>query len=77
MILDKPLVLIRHGQTNWNMEGRWQGQSGPPLNERGREQALRAAKFHRRFGLAVLYSSDLRRCHRTVPLGGIGIGSFA
>jgi len=68
------LVLIRHGQTNWNIEGRWQGQAGPPLNERGREQALRAAEFHRRFGLAALYSSDLRRAMETAQIIAREIG---
>jgi broad specificity phosphatase PhoE len=38
------LVLIRHGETDWNVEGRYQGQADPPLNARGRDQAQRLAR---------------------------------
>lgn len=68
------LVLIRHGQTVWNVEGRWQGQADPPLDERGREQAYRVAKFHHRFGFAALYSSDLRRAMETAQIIGQEMG---
>ncbi len=62
------LVLIRHGQTDWNLEGRWQGQADPPLNDRGRRQARHAAQALRQFGFAVLYSSDLRRAMETAQV---------
>jgi phosphoserine phosphatase len=68
------LVLIRHGQTGWNVEGRWQGQADPSLNEHGREQAHHAAEFHRRFGFAALYSSDLRRAMETAQIIGAEMG---
>jgi broad specificity phosphatase PhoE len=68
------LVLIRHGQTDWNVEGRWQGQADPPLNERGREQAQRVAEYHSQFGFAALYSSDLRRAMETAQIIGAKIG---
>ena len=64
------VVLIRHGQTDWNVEGRWQGQADPPLNDRGREQAHHAAQYQRRFGIAALYSSDLRRAMETAQIIG-------
>jgi broad specificity phosphatase PhoE len=68
------LVLIRHGQTDWNVEGRWQGQADPPLNDRGREQARRAAEYQRRYGFAALYSSDLRRAMETAQVIGAEMG---
>jgi broad specificity phosphatase PhoE len=35
------LLLIRHGETDWNNEGRWHGQLDVPLNARGEQQAER------------------------------------
>ena len=34
------VLLIRHGQSEWNADGRWQGQADPPLTDLGRHQAL-------------------------------------
>jgi len=68
------LVLIRHGQTDWNVEGRWQGQADPPLNDRGREQARRVAEYQSQFGFAALYSSDLRRAMETAQIIGAEMG---
>jgi broad specificity phosphatase PhoE len=68
------LVLIRHGQTDWNVEGRWQGQADPPLNERGCEQAQHVAEYQRKFGFAALYSSDLRRAMETAQIIGAEMG---
>src|SRR5512136_235874 len=64
------LVLIRHGQTDWNVEGRWQGQADPPLNDRGREQARFVAEYQSQFGFAALHSSDLRRAMETAQVIG-------
>lgn len=38
------LLVIRHGQSSWNADGRWQGQEDPPLTDLGRDQARRAAR---------------------------------
>ena len=62
------LVLIRHGETDWNVEGRYQGQANPPLNARGRAQARRLAEELRGVGLDVLYSSPLRRALQTAQV---------
>jgi probable phosphoglycerate mutase len=37
------LLMVRHGQSTWNAERRWQGQADPPLSDLGRDQAKRAA----------------------------------
>jgi broad specificity phosphatase PhoE len=62
------LCLIRHGQTDWNLEGRYQGQSDVPLNENGRSQALDLAQLLRDQVFAAIYSSDLLRARETADI---------
>jgi len=59
------LFLVRHGETDWNVEGRWQGQADVPLNERGREQAAQIAAALSGHGLSAIYTSDLQRALET------------
>ncbi len=59
------LYLIRHGETDWNIEGRWQGQADVPLNARGLQQAAQAAQSLAAAGLSAIYSSDLLRARQT------------
>jgi probable phosphoglycerate mutase len=63
------VLLWRHGRTEWNAEGRFQGQQDPPLDEIGREQAVRAAPHLLAAGLdaedTVVVSSDLSRAAET------------
>ena len=59
------LILIRHGETDWNIEGRYTGQSDVPLNACGLEQADSLAKQLQGKKIDAIYSSDLRRAHQT------------
>jgi probable phosphoglycerate mutase len=60
------LLLVRHGETDWNRDGRWQGHSDTHLNEIGRAQAERvAAELD---GVDVIYSSDLARARETAEI---------
>lgn len=61
----KRILLIRHGQTDWNLEQRWQGHLDVPLNEAGREQASRLADYLREREITAVYSSDLVRAITT------------
>jgi probable phosphoglycerate mutase len=53
--------LIRHAESTWNAEARWQGQLDPPLSSAGRAQAERLARELADSGLELLVASDLRR----------------
>jgi broad specificity phosphatase PhoE len=59
------LVLWRHGQTPWNIQGRFQGQTDIPLDEVGVEQAERAARLLAALRPDVIVSSDLSRAMAT------------
>jgi glucosyl-3-phosphoglycerate phosphatase len=59
------LVLWRHGQTQWNVDGRFQGQSDIPLDPVGEQQAERAARLLAALEPAAIYSSDLIRATAT------------
>ena len=59
------LLLWRHGQTQWNVEGRFQGQSDIPLDEVGQEQAARAARLLAALRPDAIISSDLGRALAT------------
>jgi probable phosphoglycerate mutase len=66
------LFLWRHGRTEWNAEGRFQGQLDPPLDEVGRDQAVRTAPHLLACGLTaqdtVVVSSDLIRAAATATV---------
>lgn len=68
------LILVRHGETPWNVTLQYQGQGNVPLNERGREQARRAAARLARYGVGALYSSDVVRAWETAELIGTTLG---
>jgi probable phosphoglycerate mutase len=59
------ILLARHGETVYNVEGRWQGQSDSPLTERGLEQSRELARALAMEPLAAVYSSDLGRASST------------
>jgi broad specificity phosphatase PhoE len=66
------ILLIRHGQSEWNDLGRWQGQADPPLTDLGRAQARSAA---RRLGTVdAIWSSDLQRAAETAAIIGAELG---
>jgi len=65
------VLLIRHGQTDWNIEGRWQGTLPIGLNDIGREQAKALAHYLAERKLGSIYTSDLPRALDTA----IAVGS--
>ena len=68
------MLLVRHGQSEWNALGRWQGQADPSLSDLGRQQSLSAAG--RLGSVDVIVSSDLQRAAETASIisAQIGVG---
>ena len=64
------LILARHGETDWNRDGIWQGHGDPPLNDLGRRQAAELAERLADVEIDALYSSDLRRAYETAEIVG-------
>jgi broad specificity phosphatase PhoE len=62
------LYLVRHGETDWNEEDRWQGHHDLPLSASGRAQAAAAAARLADERLTQLHSSDLRRAAETAQV---------
>lgn len=59
------LIIWRHGQTDWNLQRRWQGEADIPLNETGLAQARAAAPAVAALGVSEIWSSPLQRARRT------------
>jgi broad specificity phosphatase PhoE len=68
------LLLARHGETEWNRIGRWQGHADPPLNEAGRRQAAELAERLADDGITAIYASDLTRARETADVVGDRLG---
>ena len=67
-------LLVRHGESEWNAVGRWQGQADPPLSQTGSEQARLAAQS---IGMVdAIVASSLRRAFDTAHIisENLGIG---
>jgi broad specificity phosphatase PhoE len=62
------LILVRHGETDWNKAGRFQGQIDIPLNENGRRQAAAARDFLKDIPIDRAWSSTLSRPTETAQI---------
>ena len=68
------ILFVRHGQTDWNVKGRWQGHADIPLNETGRAQAAALANRLADWPVTAVVTSDLQRCMQTAQPIGEAIG---
>jgi broad specificity phosphatase PhoE len=68
------LLLVRHGETDWNADGRLQGQTDRPLSDFGRRQARRLAEELETEEIQAIYSSDLSRARETAEIVGQRLG---
>ena len=65
---DSRIFLIRHGETNWNKEGRFQGQIDIPLNKNGKDQARKTFEYLRNISFNKAFSSSMHRPYETAQI---------
>ena len=70
------VLLVRHGETVWNQENRWQGQADTPLSETGYDQARQLARRlqNEERPIRAIYTSDLSRARDTADILGQVLG---
>lgn len=73
------LLLVRHGQSTWNADGRWQGQADPPLSDLGERQAEAAIPVVRAHAgsaspVSHIWASPLQRARRSAAIVSDGLG---
>jgi broad specificity phosphatase PhoE len=68
------IFLVRHGETEWNRIGRWQGKTDIPLSDVGRAQAQALAARLRDRGVTEIYTSDLSRARETAEIVASALG---
>lgn len=68
------VYIVRHGETEWNVEGRTQGACDIGLTDEGRRQALRLARRLKGVPIRKIYCSDLKRAFETASIIGNEIG---
>jgi len=68
------LLLVRHGETDWNADGRLQGHTDRPLSEFGRRQARQLAEDLADEKLGAIHASDLSRARETAEIVGERLG---
>ena len=68
------LLLVRHGETDWNADGRLQGHTDRPLSDYGRRQARQLAEELDGEEIEAIYSSDLTRARETAEIVGGRLG---
>jgi broad specificity phosphatase PhoE len=69
------LLIVRHGETDWNRDRRFQGHADPPLNDAGREQARALADELVGERIDFVYTSDLVRAHETAEIVAARLGA--
>lgn len=64
------VVLIRHAQSQWNVENRFSGWADPPLTDEGKSEAVRAAQLLKKHGFTfdIAYCSYLKRTRQTLDI---------
>lgn len=68
MSKQKNIYLIRHGETDWNRDKRFQGQTDVPLNTAGKAQATELAPLMAQLKIEAAFASDLSRAYETAQI---------
>ena len=67
-MFDLQIFIVRHGETEWNLQDKMQGHENSPLTENGIAQAISLRKKLPLEKISAIYSSDLGRCKETAKV---------